>query len=67
MTPLEIILFLIIWVFIGSFICHKRKWYRNQDDFSEEVMITFTIMLSPIALIIALFREFILDDWNNTK
>ncbi len=67
MTHLEIILIGIVWVFIGIFICHKRNWYKHYDAYDErkEVMILFTIICSPMALIVALFREFLLDDWNN--
>jgi len=68
MTPLELVLFLIVWVFVGSFICHKRNWYRTNNVYSDtpqELMVICTICISPVALVIALFKEFILDEWNN--
>lgn len=67
MTALEIIFMMIIWVFVGSFICFKRDWYKpwNTYDTSSSLYCTFTIVFAPIALLIAIFREMILDDWNN--
>lgn len=63
MTPLEITLIIILWLITGCFISYKRKWYTPSDDI--ELNVTFTILFAPIALVIALFKEFILDDWNN--
>jgi hypothetical protein len=65
MTPLELILIAIIWVFVGCFICHKRNWYQHKFNSKENEDVMFTIALAPIALLISLFKEFILDSWNN--
>jgi len=70
MTPLEIVLLILLWIFVGAFICHKRNWYKhraNNYDDKEDAFIFCTFVFAPIALIIALFREFILDDWNNKR
>lgn len=70
MTPLEGFLLLLVWIFVGCFICQKRNWYRHRATYadpSKETCSFFTILLSPIALIIAFFREFIIGDWKNEK
>jgi len=64
MNTLIVTLIIIIWIFIGGFICHKRNWYRNLND-DKEMNIAFSFILSPIALLVAIFREMILDDWDN--
>ncbi len=70
MTPLEIILLAIVWIFVGCFICHKRKWYKTKfssyDSPPAELVCFATIAFVPVTLCIALFKEFIFDDWNNT-
>lgn len=57
------------WLFLGGFICHKRKWYSNKrtsyDSGDQYLCVVFTFLCSPIALLISLFKEMILDDWNN--
>lgn len=69
MGTLVIILIVIIWVFVGAFINHKRDWYRKYknhvDSDLRENKIAFSFMFAPIALIIAIVKEMILDDWNN--
>jgi hypothetical protein len=67
MTPLEIIFLIIIWVFVGSFICYKRNWYKAWEsyDTSANLICLVTIVLAPATLLIAIFRELILDNWNN--
>jgi hypothetical protein len=67
MTTLEIIFLIIIWIFVGSFICYKRNWYKAWEsyDTSANFICIVTIVLTPASLLIALFREFVLDKWNN--
>lgn len=71
MSILEILQLLFIWVTIGCFICYKRKWYVEKDKGMDTPPAFFyimcTIICMPIALVVALFREFILDEWNNAN
>lgn len=69
MTNLEIIELAFIWILLGCLICFKRNWYshipKTSNGTTRADYIGATITLSPIALIIAIFNEFILRDWNN--
>ena len=67
MTTLEIVLIAILWIFVGAFISHKRNWYEHLYSDEPALNICFNLLAAPIALIIALFKEFILDSWNNEK
>lgn len=66
MTALVIIQAIIILVFIGIWICYKRDWYKP-ETFEGPLYILGTIIFMPIALIIALVREFFIKDWSNDK
>ena len=67
MTGLEIVFMFIIWIFVGSFICYKRNWYKDYADYENpsSFYCAFTILFAPVALLIAIFREMVLDSWNN--
>jgi hypothetical protein len=67
MTPLETILFFTIWIFVGCFICVKRNWYKNVVIDARELFCIICIVFAPISLIIAIFRELIIDEWNNKQ
>lgn len=70
MTSLEVVFLIIIWVIVGCFISYKRKWYPEQELIIEDRRVFFilaNIVFAPLCLAIALFKEFILDDWNNPK
>lgn len=65
MTTLEIILIIIVWVFVGCFICTKRNWYKNEGVNDFVIFCIGSIVLAPIALIIAIFKQFIIAKWYN--
>lgn len=64
MTILTDILIVILWIILGNFISYKRKWYSTYEV--PEMFIIINMMFSPIALLIALFNEFIWKDWSNS-
>lgn len=53
------------WFLIGYFICVKRNWYADNKD--KQVLVAVNFILSPIALVVALVRVFIIDKWENEK
>ena len=58
-----------IWVVVGFWINHKREWYRGynfQDGENDRKFhCAMNVIWSPIALIIAFFKEFLIKPWNN--
>ena len=58
-----------IWVVVGLWINHKREWYRGYDFYYGEddrkLYCVMNIILSPLSLIIAFFKEFLIKPWNN--
>jgi uncharacterized membrane protein len=68
MTPLEIIYTIIIWIILGGFICHKRKWYKHLCTASGDdvLAIAAAFVASPIVLIIVLVRLIIINNWDNS-
>lgn len=68
MTLIEIIEFIIIWLFVANFICRKRQWYKAiKDDADRVTAVIFAFLFTPIILLIALIREFIFRDWEYYK
>lgn len=71
MTGLEMVLMVIIWVIVGCWISYKRDWYNGvkspEMDPPQELSIAMNIFLAPIALLIAIFREFIQSDWKKSN
>jgi len=67
MSNLEILLLCIIYLILGIWVCYKRNWYKNQNLILCGVVFysIFAIILMPINLIIVLFCEFIIKDWEN--
>jgi hypothetical protein len=43
----------------------KRNWYADNKD--KQVLVAVNFILSPIALVVALVRVFIIDKWENEK
>lgn len=65
MTALEIILLIILWVIIGTWISYKRNWYKGEYCPSDkDECILMNIVFAPLVLIIVLFKYFILGTWN---
>lgn len=69
MTPLEFILTFIIWLFVANFICRKRNWYKSKGEFNDDrhLAVLCAFCLTPIVLIIAIIREFIIRDWDKLE
>lgn len=75
LTPLEITLIIILWVIVGFWILMKRNWYKDsledKNNFrmsTEEdrlICCVLCIVGSPVSLIVALFRVFIIPQWKN--
>jgi hypothetical protein len=53
------------WLLIGYFICVKRNWYGDYQD--KQFLVMGNLFLSPIALVIAFVRVFIIHKWENEK
>ena len=51
------------WLLIGYFICVKRNWYGDNKD--KQFLVAGNLILSPIALLIAFVRIFIIGEWKN--
>ena len=51
------------WLLIGYFICVKRKWYNDNKD--KQVLVAINFILSPLALVVALVKVFIIGEWKN--
>ncbi len=55
------------WLLIGYFICVKRNWYNDSDaitNIDQKLYIFANFMLSPMALIIAFCKVFIINKWK---
>lgn len=66
MAVVVLIMTIFIWIVVGLWINHKRNWYKYEvDKDSRENRCFFTVLLSPIALIIVFFKEFLINPWNN--
>ena len=67
MTTLEIILSILLYLSFGMWLCHKREWYSNQAvDNGEAFFINaLACVFMPLNLIIIIFKEFILREWEN--
>jgi hypothetical protein len=64
---MEIVQSIFIWVVIGVWICYKRNWYKNVEfttDDTPNFVCGVTIILAPIALIMAFFDVFIKNSWK---
>lgn len=67
---LETILIGIIWVITGVFISFKRNWYTHisyNTKSDRNFLCTMNIIFAPIALVIAMYKEFLFDKWNNEE
>ena len=51
------------WLLIGYFICVKRNWYSDNKD--KQVLVAVNFILSPLALVLALVKVFIIGEWKN--
>lgn len=51
------------WLLIGYFICVKRNWYSYNKD--KQVLVAVNFILSPLALVVALVKVFIIGEWKN--
>jgi hypothetical protein len=64
-----IIMTIFIWIVVGLWINHKREWYRgyNFEGFEDERRFhcVMNVIFSPISLIIAFLKEFLINPWNN--
>lgn len=63
-----LILSLILYLFIGLFICNKRNWYKSYDNINDSPpseIIFIAISLMPINFIMVFYKEFILREWDN--
>ena len=65
MTPLDIILIPLCWVLIGGFVCVKRNWYKHLGRSDKEMACFVAFLVSPVILLIALFKVFIVNEWHN--
>lgn len=69
MSTLEITLITILWIVLGLWISFKRNWYfvppESNDSSWEQIPIWGNILFCPIALLIALCRQFIFNKWDN--
>jgi hypothetical protein len=64
MTILEIILSIILYISIGSWISMKRNWYRNLGSEATEA-ICCNLILMPLALILVIIRELFVREWDD--
>ena len=59
----------ILWVIIGLWVSFKRNWYEKYDGGVEAppgfIFITMSVLLGPIALLIAFVREMVFKKWDN--
>lgn len=53
------------WFLIGYFICVKRNWYGDNKD--KQVLVAVNFVFSPIALVVALVKVFIIAEWKNNN
>ena len=64
-----IIMTIFIWVVVGLWINHKREWYRGYNfeggEVDRKLHCAINIILSPLSLFLAFFREFLINPWNN--
>ena len=51
------------WFLIGYFICVKRNWYADNKD--KQVLVAVNFVFSPLALVVALVKVFIIAEWKN--
>ena len=67
MTTLEIILSTILYISLGLWITYKRNWYNGmrQDNAERFNINLLAVVLMPLNLIIVIFRELILREWDN--
>lgn len=66
MTPLDIILIAIIWIFVGGFINHKRNWYKDLTPSVDILGACFlAFVFAPLILLIVFLKEFIINEWKN--
>jgi hypothetical protein len=58
---------IILWIIIGVWVSYKRNWYDKYgyDDPPSGVYIAMSILLGPLALFIAFFREMVFRKWDN--
>lgn len=68
-TLLEHVLFVLLWIIIGFWICLKRDWYRDgsqsYDQSDTMIRCTLSVVFSPISLIVVFFKIFVIAKWNN--
>jgi hypothetical protein len=51
------------WLLIGYFICVKRNWYADNKE--KQILVALNFILSPIALVVAFVKVFIIGEWKN--
>lgn len=51
------------WFLIGYFICVKRNWYADNKD--KQALVVVNFVFSPLALVVALVKVFIIAEWKN--
>jgi uncharacterized membrane protein len=58
---------IIIWIIIGVWVSYKRDWYDKQEyeEPPSLVYILMSVVLGPVALLIAFFREMVFKKWDN--
>lgn len=60
------LLIITYWVLLGIWTSYKRRWYKDCPDIGfAYTCIVFNILLSPFALCISLFTEFINKKWED--
>lgn len=64
-----ILMTIFIWIVIGLWINHKRRWYRGYNfeggENDRKFYCVMNIFFSPISLILAFFKNFLINPWNN--
>jgi hypothetical protein len=51
------------WLLIGYFISVKRNWYADNKD--KQVLVAVNFIFSPLALVVAFVKVFIIGEWKN--
>lgn len=61
----EIAFYALLWLVVGIWICYKRDWYNGITSSDRDFVLFAAVVFAPCNLIILLFKEFILKDWDN--
>lgn len=67
MTTLEFILTIILWLFVGIWICSKREWYGSDGDDDFVIRNIFAIIIAPLNFLWTFIDIYVISKWDNTK